>query len=93
MLTNGQLNSAEDIFQCQTSTWPAVSTWGQGNALFLPSGNEGESGIISSVPSFDVYMPRIGSPRGRWCKLRAALWWDSIRRDVAAKKSWQGLCI
>ncbi|GJU93507.1 cam-binding protein 60-like protein G [Tanacetum coccineum] len=27
-----------------------------------------------------------GSPRGRWCKIRAAFRWGLVRRDVAAKK-------
>ncbi|KAJ0700275.1 putative CALMODULIN-BINDING PROTEIN60 [Helianthus annuus] len=27
-----------------------------------------------------------GSPRGRWCKIRAAMIWVSVRKDVAAKK-------
>ncbi|KAJ9552597.1 hypothetical protein OSB04_016642 [Centaurea solstitialis] len=28
-----------------------------------------------------------GSPRARWCKIRAALKWGSVRRDVAAKRT------
>ncbi|KAJ0529971.1 putative CALMODULIN-BINDING PROTEIN60 [Helianthus annuus] len=27
-----------------------------------------------------------GSPRGRWCKIRAAMIWVSVRKDVAAKR-------
>lgn len=27
-----------------------------------------------------------GSPRGRWCKIRAAMIWVSVWKDVAAKK-------
>ncbi|KVI01752.1 Calmodulin binding protein-like protein [Cynara cardunculus var. scolymus] len=28
-----------------------------------------------------------GSPRARWCKIRAAVKWGSVRRDVAAKRT------
>uniref|UniRef100_A0A2P2M0G5 Calmodulin-binding protein 60-C n=3 Tax=Rhizophora mucronata TaxID=61149 RepID=A0A2P2M0G5_RHIMU len=78
----GLLNSDEDIFHHQTSSWP----WGQGNCP------EGESGIVSTIPSFVVPTSSIGSPRGRWCKLRAAFKWDSIRKDVAARRMYPRLC-
>lgn len=50
----------------------------QGNELFIdPSNQQIDVGICFS---------RNGSPRARWCKIRAALKWGSVRRDVAAKK-------
>ncbi|XP_076927507.1 calmodulin-binding protein 60 B-like [Bidens hawaiensis] len=50
----------------------------QGNELFIdPSNQQIDVGICFS---------RNRSPRARWCKIRAALKWGSVRRDMAAKK-------
>ncbi|XP_076928022.1 calmodulin-binding protein 60 B-like, partial [Bidens hawaiensis] len=40
--------------------------------------------IFSS--DFGICFSSKGSPRARWCKIRPALKWGSVRRDVAAKK-------
>ncbi|KAK1417726.1 hypothetical protein QVD17_26860 [Tagetes erecta] len=42
--------------------------------------------LVSS--DFDICFSRngSGSPRGRWCKIRAAMIWVSVWKDVAAKK-------
>lgn len=53
------------------------SLW-QGDELYFDPNNQSiDIGICFS---------RNGSPRARWCKIRAALKWGSVRRDVAAKK-------
>lgn len=53
------------------------SLW-QGDELYInPSNQTIDIGICFS---------RNGSPRARWCKIRAALKWGSVRRDVAAKR-------
>lgn len=35
---------------------------------------------------FDIHLSRNGSPRGRWCKIRAAMMWVSVWKDVTAKR-------
>lgn len=53
------------------------SLW-QGDELYIDPNNQSiDIGICFS---------RNGSPRARWCKIRAALKWGSVRRGVAAKK-------
>ncbi|KAD4179580.1 hypothetical protein R6Q59_023077 [Mikania micrantha] len=65
-----------DNLQAGTSLW-------QGNEMFIDPGNQ-TIDIVSS--DFGICYTSNGSPRARWCKIRAALKWDSVRRDVAAKK-------
>ncbi|KAI7726867.1 hypothetical protein M8C21_004461 [Ambrosia artemisiifolia] len=55
----------------------------QGNELFIDPSNQ-HIDVVSS--DFGICFTRNGSPRARWCKIRAALKWGSMRRDVAAKK-------
>ncbi|KAI7734900.1 hypothetical protein M8C21_021703 [Ambrosia artemisiifolia] len=56
----------------------------QGNELFIDPSNH-HIDVVSS--DFGICFSRNGSPRARWCKIRAALKWGSVRRDVAAKKT------
>ncbi|PWA64982.1 cam-binding protein 60-like G [Artemisia annua] len=59
-----------------------TSLW-HGNELFIDTSNR----TIDFVSSdFGISFSRNGSPRARWCKIRAALKWKSVRRDVAAKR-------
>ncbi|XP_035833300.1 protein SAR DEFICIENT 1 isoform X2 [Helianthus annuus] len=55
----------------------------QGNNLLIDPSNQ-HIDVVSS--DFGICFSRNGSPRARWCKIRAALKWGSVRRDVAAKK-------
>lgn len=45
---------------------------------------------FDDLQSVDIFSSDFGicfsSNRARWCKIRAALKWGSVRRDVAAKK-------
>ena len=59
-----------------------TSLW-HGNGLFIDTSNQ-TIDIVSS--DFGISFSRNGSPRARWCKIRAALKWKSVRRDVAAKR-------
>ncbi|GJY63433.1 cam-binding protein 60-like protein G [Tanacetum coccineum] len=59
-----------------------TSLW-HGNELFIDTSNQ-TIDIVSS--DFGISFSGNGSPRARWCKIRAALKWGSVRRDVAAKK-------
>ena len=59
-----------------------TSLW-HGNGLFIDTSNQ-TIDIVSS--GFGISFSRNGSPRARWCKIRAALKWKSVRRDVAAKR-------
>lgn len=70
--------AAIDINDLQTGT----SLW-QGNELLIDPSNQ----ILDIFSSdFGICFSSNGSPRARWCKIRAALKWGSVRRDVAAKK-------
>nr|XP_043607441.1 protein SAR DEFICIENT 1-like [Erigeron canadensis] len=63
-------------YQNGTSLW-------HGNELFIDPSNQ----TIDIVTSdYGIYFSGSGSPRARWCKIRAALKWGSVRRDVAAKR-------
>lgn len=59
-----------------------TSLW-QGNDLFIDPCNQ-TIDIVSS--DFGICFSRNGSPRERWCKIRAALKWCSVRRVVTAKR-------
>ncbi|XP_057962886.1 calmodulin-binding protein 60 B-like [Malania oleifera] len=82
--------AVNDISQAQASTWsPLPATWGPGNSPFLASSNGSEIGIISSLPGFGVHFlrSRSGTPKARWCKIRAAVMcMISVRRNVAARR-------
>ncbi|KAI3752575.1 hypothetical protein L2E82_24609 [Cichorium intybus] len=43
-------------------------------------------GIELHDAPFNQMLRRNGSPRGRWCKIRAAVKWVSVMRDVTAKR-------
>ncbi|KAI7738759.1 hypothetical protein M8C21_033914 [Ambrosia artemisiifolia] len=73
---NQNLGAVDDDWQTGTSLW-------QGNELFIDPSNQ-TIDIFSS--DFGICFSSNGSPRARWCKIRAALKWGSVRRDVAAKK-------
>ncbi|KAJ9180318.1 hypothetical protein P3X46_008580 [Hevea brasiliensis] len=81
LMTSSQ-PTPEDISQAQTSTWSPANTF------YFSSDNEGELGIISSHPSFCLEKSKAG-----WCKLRAAIIWGSVRREVATKRMLQSFCI
>lgn len=79
--TTSQLTPEDS--QTQTSTWSPVNTF------IFSSDNEGELGIISSHPSFGM----LEKSKVGWCKLRAAIMWGSVRRDIATKRMWQSFCM
>lgn len=67
----------DDPFQVESSAW-------QGNGLLFDPGNHG-IGIISSDSG--LLIPRIGSPKTKWCKVLAVVKWRIlVRRNVAARK-------
>ncbi|GJX75037.1 cam-binding protein 60-like protein G [Tanacetum coccineum] len=74
--TYGDRDLADIDFQAGTSLW-------QGNNLVIDPSNQTVN-IFSS--DFGICTSSNGSPRGRWCKIRAAFKWGLVRRDVAAKK-------
>ncbi|KAM0013952.1 putative CALMODULIN-BINDING PROTEIN60 [Helianthus debilis subsp. tardiflorus] len=63
--------------------WHTGTSLWQGNELFIDPSNQ-TIDIFSS--DFGICFSSNGSPRARWCKIRAALKWGSVRRDVASKK-------
>ncbi|KAJ9557384.1 hypothetical protein OSB04_011998 [Centaurea solstitialis] len=68
---------ADFDFQMGSSFWP-------GNSFSTSPCNQT---VDTTVPSdFGVCFSRIGSPRARWCKIRAAVKWVSVMRNVAAKR-------
>lgn len=54
------------------------SLWQGDDELYIDPNNQ--------TIDIGICFSRNGSPRARWCKIRAALKWGSVRRDVAAKK-------
>ncbi|GAV61521.1 Calmodulin_bind domain-containing protein [Cephalotus follicularis] len=62
------------------------ATWGQETSFFFGSSSESEVSIFSSFPSIGVFRSRIRKPKAAWCKIRAAIKWDSVRRNVAARR-------
>ena len=74
--TYGDQDFPDIDFQTGTSLW-------QGNELVIDPSNQTVN-IGSS--DFGICTSSNGSPRGRWCKIRAAFKWGLVRRDVAAKK-------
>lgn len=62
------------------------SAWTPGNDLFIGSLGEADVGIFSSFPDIGVHIRKSARPRAGWCKIRAAVKWGSVRRDVAARR-------
>ncbi|XP_062144657.1 calmodulin-binding protein 60 B-like isoform X3 [Alnus glutinosa] len=58
------------------SGYPA--TWEQGNDVFFASD-------VGFIPLPDVII-RTGKPKAAWCKIRAFVKWNSVLRDVAARR-------
>ena len=69
---------ADFDFQMGSSFWP-------GNALCSAPCNQTVDTLSSDFGI--ICFSRNRSPRARWCKIRAALKWGSVRRDVAAKRT------
>ncbi|GJS06223.1 cam-binding protein 60-like protein G [Tanacetum coccineum] len=65
-------------FQAGPSSW-------QANELCVVPCNQTVNNFSSN---FNIRFSRNGSPRGRWCKIRAAVKWVSVMRDVAARRMW-----
>ncbi|XP_071726983.1 calmodulin-binding protein 60 B-like [Rutidosis leptorrhynchoides] len=76
-LRNSFITAKTDFFQVGTPLWPE-------NDLFMDPSNQSVD-IFSS--DFGICFSSNGSPRARWCKIRAALKWGSVRRNVAAKRT------
>ncbi|KAK1430032.1 hypothetical protein QVD17_12493 [Tagetes erecta] len=76
------INEAYDQNVADIDIDDGTSLW-QGNELLIEPSNQ----ILDIFSSdFGICFSSNGSPRARWCKIRAALKWGSVRRDVAAKK-------
>lgn len=74
-MVSGQL-AADYDFQHEPSIWEA-------NELRSAPCNQ----TVDTVSSdFYIRFSRNGSPRGRWCKIRAAVKWVLVMRDVAEKR-------
>lgn len=58
------------------------SLW-QGNEQCGAPFNQTVNTVSSNL---GIRFSRNGSPRGRWCKIRAAVKWVSVMRDVTAKR-------
>lgn len=74
-MVSGQL-AADYDFQPEPSIWEA-------NELCSAPCNQTVDNVSSD---FYLRFSRNGSPRGRWCKIRAAVKWVLVMRDVAEKR-------
>lgn len=69
---------AVEMPQLQMPAWsPCNAIWEQSNGIFFAS---------SSDSNFGVHISRIGKPKAAWCKIRAAVILESVRRDLAARR-------
>ncbi|KAH9755449.1 hypothetical protein KPL71_015788 [Citrus sinensis] len=69
---------AVEMPQLQMPGWsPYNAIWEQSNGIFFAP---------SSDSNFGVHISRIGKPKAAWCKIRAAVILESVRRDLAARK-------
>ncbi|KAJ4823145.1 hypothetical protein Tsubulata_039135 [Turnera subulata] len=93
--TSGPFNGNEISEAATTTIWsPGNSPRGQGSAFIFTSSGDPELGFHASLPGLNVHMSRmIRKPKVGWCKLRAALVLDSVRREVAARRYWQDFCV
>lgn len=79
-------NLAAEMSQLQVPTWSPI--WAQNNNGFClsSSSDSPELGVLTH-PNFGVHIStRTGKPRAAWCKIRAAVLWVSVRRDLAARR-------
>lgn len=69
---------AVEMPQLQMPGWsPYNAIWEQSNGIFFAP---------SSDSNFGVHISRIGKPKAAWCKIRAAVILESVRRDLAARR-------
>ncbi|XP_071696847.1 calmodulin-binding protein 60 B-like isoform X2 [Rutidosis leptorrhynchoides] len=74
-MLSGQV-AADFDFQHRPSIW-------EGNEVCSGRCNQ----LVNMVSSdFNIRYSRNGSPRGRWCKIRAAVKWVLVMRDVAERR-------
>nr|GEV70868.1 calmodulin-binding protein [Tanacetum cinerariifolium] len=81
--SSGNYDQDDLVADIGTSLW-------HGNGLFIDTSNR-TIDIVSS--DFGISFSRNRSPRARWCKIRAALKWGSVRRDdvESSKEQWDSL--
>ncbi|KAI6692363.1 hypothetical protein NL676_020073 [Syzygium grande] len=92
---NSNLAANMNVSQIEASCcFPSSSSsaWTPGNGLFIGSLGEAEVGIFSSFPDIGVHIRKSARPKAGWCKIRAAVKWGSVRRDVAARRMARLLC-
>lgn len=92
---NSDLAANMNVSQIEASCcFPSSSSsaWTPGNGLFIGSLGEAEVGIFSSFPDIGVHIRKSARPKAGWCKIRAAVKWGSVRRDVAARRMARLLC-
>lgn len=63
-------------YQFESSAWP-------GNGLSLSSSTEPAS------PSFGIHISKTGSPRARWCKIRAVVKWTILVKQNLSARKWR----
>ncbi|XP_074311723.1 calmodulin-binding protein 60 B-like [Silene latifolia] len=90
-VSNWYLNSpgttyAQNINPFGQLLHPQTATWGQDNDLFSLLPPVTPYGIPYQIPEYGVNVSGNGSPRARWCKLRAAVMWKIVRRNAAARR-------
>lgn len=86
---NSHLATNMNVSQIEASySFPSSSSsaWTPGNGLFIGSLGEAEVGIFSSFPDIGLHIRKSARPKAGWCKIRAAVKWGSVRRDVAARR-------
>lgn len=93
---NSNLANDMNVSQVESSyCFPSSSSsvWTPGNGLFINSLGEAEVGIFSSFPDIGGHIRKSVKPKAGWCKIRAAVKWGSVRRDVAARRMARLLCM
>ncbi|KAF9607204.1 hypothetical protein IFM89_033411 [Coptis chinensis] len=78
----------DDISLVQLSnSFPTTATWGQSSGVFLASGDEMGTSVLSPLYDISFSMNRNRKPNMGWFKIRAAVKWGiSGRRYFAARR-------
>jgi hypothetical protein len=79
---------ADDSHELFMPSWSP--NWGHETNFCFGSSSEP---ILTSFPSFGLHRTRTRKSRVGWCKIKAAIKLRLVKRELAARRKYQGLCL
>jgi hypothetical protein len=86
----GAIVPADDSHDFFMPSWSPATNWGHETNFSFGSSIEP---ILTSFPSFGLHRTRTRKSRVGWCKIKAAIKLRLVKRELAARRKYQGLCL